>query len=192
MSPPPEPKPEPRSGSRSIRRMGRVSVEEEGLSYGAYLRVPELLSLQSLLSDPPAHDELLFIVVHQVYELWFRQILFELESVRDRLFAGDPRRARHLLHRIHTIERVLIEHIAVIESMSPQDFLEFRSNLAPASGFQSVQFREIEFLSGLKEPGLVRRLVADDEEAARLERRLAEPTLRDSFCALLERDGLPM
>src|SRR6059058_1414484 len=103
MSPPPEPKPEPRSGSRSIRRMGRVSAEEEGLSYGTYLRVPELLSLQSLLSDPPAHDELLFIVVHQAYELWFKELLFELESVRACLFDGDTRRARHYLRRIHTI-----------------------------------------------------------------------------------------
>jgi tryptophan 2,3-dioxygenase len=130
--------------------------------------------------------------VHQAYELWFRQVLFELESVRERLFAGDPRRARHLLRRVHTIERVLIEHIGVIESMSPQDFLEFRSNLAPASGFQSVQFREIEFLSGLKEPGLLRHLGETPEERTRLERRLAEPTVWDAFCALLGAGGLPM
>ena len=80
---------------------------------------PELLSLQQLLSDPPVHDELLFIVVHQAYELWFKQILFELESVRDRLFAGDTERARHYLKRVHAIERVLIEHIEVLETMSP-------------------------------------------------------------------------
>ena len=131
-------------------------------------------------------------MVHQAYELWFRQVLFELESVRERLFAGDTRKARHSLTRIHAIERVLVEHIRVIESMSPQDFLEFRSNLAPASGFQSVQFREIEFLSGLKEPGLLRHLGETPEEHARLERRLAEPTVWDAFCALLEANGLPM
>jgi tryptophan 2,3-dioxygenase len=173
-------------------RKPRFGREDAELSYGAYLRIPELLSLQTLLSDPPAHDELLFIVLHQAYELWFREVLFELEAIREKLFAGDTRRARHYLARVHAIERVLIEHIAVIESMSPQDFLEFRSNLAPASGFQSAQFREIEFLSGLKEPGLLSHLGETPEERARLDRRLAEPTLWDAFCALVEANGLPM
>jgi tryptophan 2,3-dioxygenase len=154
--------------------------------------VPELLQLQSPLADPPAHDELLFIVIHQAYELWFRQILFELEAIRDRLFAGDTHRAAHYLARIHAIEHVLVEQIAVIESMSPQDFLEFRHNLAPASGFQSVQFREVEFLSGLKQPGLLSRLAETPEEHERLQRRLAEPTVWEAFCALLEANGLPM
>lgn len=162
------------------------------LSYGSYLRIPELVGLQTLLSDPPAHDELLFIVVHQAYELWFREVLFELEAVRSLLFAGETHRARHFLGRVHAIERVLIEHIRVIETMSPQDFLAFRSNLAPASGFQSVQFREIEFLSGLKEPGLVRKLGELPEERARLERRLAEPTVWDAYCALLQAHSLAM
>ena len=154
--------------------------------------MPQLLDLQRLLSDPQAHDELLFIVVHQTYELWFKEILFELESVRDLMFDGDTHRSRHLLERVHAVERVLIEHIRVIESMSPQDFLEFRSNLAPASGFQSTQFREIEFLSGLKEPGLLAKLGETPEEQGRLRRRLAEPTLWDAFCALVVANGLPM
>jgi tryptophan 2,3-dioxygenase len=131
-------------------------------------------------------------VVHQVYELWFRQVLFELEAVRDALFHGETHRARHLLGRVHAIERLLVEQIEVIETMSPQDFLEFRSNLAPASGFQSVQFREIEFLSGLKEPGLLTRLPETPEEHERLTRRLDEPTLWDAYCSLLEANGLPM
>jgi tryptophan 2,3-dioxygenase len=170
----------------------RFGLEDGELSYGSYLRIPELLSLQTLLSHPPAHDELLFIVVHQAYELWFRQVLFELETIRDCLFKGDTHRSRHLMARVHSIERIMIEHIAVIETMSPQDFLEFRSNLAPASGFQSVQFREMEFLSGLKEPGLRARMSETAEEGERLDRRLAEPTLWDGFCALLEGHGLPM
>jgi tryptophan 2,3-dioxygenase len=170
-------------------RFGREGGE---LSYGRYLRIPELLDLQTLLSDPPAHDELLFIILHQAYELWFREILFELETVRDLLHAGDTHRARHLLARVHTIERVMAQHIDVIQTMSPQDFLEFRHNLAPASGFQSVQFREIEFLSGLKEPGLLKHLAQTPEETARLERRLAEPTLWDAFCALMESHGFAM
>src|SRR6266508_4193267 len=176
---------------RSVRRMGRVSPADEGLSYGTYLKVPELLRLQHLLSEPPAHDELLFIVVHQTYELWFRQILFELESVRDLMFRHEPATARHYLGRIHAIERVLIEQIPVLESMSPQDFLEFRSNLEPASGFQSVQFREIEFLCGLKHPSYLAHLGDTDEERRRLERRMGEPTLWDAFCDLMNAFGLP-
>jgi tryptophan 2,3-dioxygenase len=176
--------------SGSTRRMGQVSDEEGELSYGSYLRVPELLSLQSPLSKPAAHDELLFIVVHQAFELWFREILFELEAVRDLMFGGDAHRARHLLARVHAVERLLIEQLEVIETMSPQDFLDFRSNLSPASGFQSVQFREIEFLGGLKESGFLN--VAQGEEGGRLRRRFDEATLWDAFCALLESNGLPM
>jgi tryptophan 2,3-dioxygenase len=184
---------EPREPApRSVRRMGRVSEEGEGLSYGSYLRVPELLDLQHFLSDPPAHDELLFIVVHQAYELWFKELLFELESVREAIFARDPERARHLLGRVHAVENVMIEQIPILESMSPQDFLEFRSNLSPASGFQSVQFREIEFISGLKHPSFLAHLGDSDEERERLSRRMEEPTLWDAFSDLLGASGLPM
>src|SRR5438876_5030326 len=105
-------------------RPPRFGEADRELSYGAYLRLPELLRLQHLLSDPPAHDELLFIVVHQAYELWFRQLLFELESVRDLMFAGKPDAAQRYLTRVHTIENVLVEQIAVLETMSPQDFLQ--------------------------------------------------------------------
>ena len=144
------------------------------------------------MSDPPAHDELLFIAIHQVFELWFKVIVFELGSIRDALFAADVHAARHYLQRLHAIQRVLIEQVEVLETMSPQDFLEFRTHLAPASGFQSVQFREIEFLSGAKDAGYVRRLDLADDERARLEARLDEPSLWDAFCALLEARGLRM
>jgi tryptophan 2,3-dioxygenase len=170
----------------------RFGEEDRQLSYGTYLRVPDLLRLQDLLSDPSAHDELLFIVIHQVFELWFKEILFELESIREAMFAGETHRARHYLRRVHTIERVLIQQLPVLETMSPQDFLEFRHQLAPASGFQSVQFREIECISGLKEPGLLKRLAELSDERERLERRLSEPTLWDAFCHLLEENGFPM
>ncbi len=119
-------------------------------------------------------------------------MLFELGSVRDLMFEGSPQRARHYLERVHAIEHVLIAQIPVLETMSPQDFLEFRSHLAPASGFQSVQFREIEFISGMKDPRYVERLSSSAEERARLERRLAEPTLWDAFCGFLDGLGLPM
>ena len=167
----------------------RFGEEGRELSYGSYLKVPELLSLQQRLSQEP--DELLFIVAHQAYELWFMVVLFELEAARDRIDADDIFFARHHLHRVHVIEELLVEQIEVLETMSPQDFLAFRSQLAPASGFQSVQFREIEFLSGLKEPKYVARLEATPEELDRLRKRLHEPSLDDSFRALLERRGSP-
>jgi tryptophan 2,3-dioxygenase len=159
------------------------------LSYGTYLKVPELLAVQQKLSEE--HDELLFIVAHQVYELWFKVVLFELEAARDRIDSDDMFFALHYLKRVNVIERLLVEQIEVLETMSPQDFLAFRSQLAPASGFQSVQFREIEFLSGLKEPKYLARLEATAEEAARLRRRLDEPSLNDAFHHLLERRGSP-
>jgi tryptophan 2,3-dioxygenase len=159
------------------------------LTYGTYLRLNQLLDQQRLATD--AHDELLFITVHQVYELWFQQLLYELESTRDAMTSGELWWARHLLARVHEIERILIEQIGVLETMTPQDFLEFRERLAPASGFQSVQFRELEFLSGAKDPRFVERFRGlTDDERARLQRRLAEPTLWDAFVSVLVKSGL--
>lgn len=168
-----------------------TSFGEEGrrLSYGSYLRIPELLSLQEGRTE--AHDELLFIVVHQAYELWFKVVLDELEAARDRMRGGDMFWACHHMNRVHVIEKLLVEQIDVLETMSPQDFLAFRAELAPASGFQSIQFREIEFLSGLKDAAYLKRLEASPEEAARLGRRLSEPSLWDAFIGLLERRGSP-
>lgn len=185
---------EPEDRTGRVRRMGRLTEpSEEGLlTYGGYLKVPDLLGQQQLRSDPAVHDELLFIVVHQAYELWFKQLIFELESIRDRMIDGDAERARHYLTRVRAIERVIVEHIEVLQTMTPQDFLEFRSLLTPASGFQSVQFREVEFVSGLKDRRYLRELAASPEELARLARRLDEPTVWDGFVALLESNGLPM
>lgn len=165
------------------------SFGEEGrrLSYGSYLKVPELLDLQVRLSEE--HDELLFIAVHQAFELWFKVILYELEAARDAIGADDVARAVHLLRRVRAIERLLVEQLDVLETMTPQDFLAFRSQLAPASGFQSVQFREIEFISGLKDRAYLDRVEATDEERARMERRLSEPSLWDAFEGFRERHG---
>ena len=167
----------------------RFGEEGRELSYGSYLKVPELLSLQQRLRKE--HDELLFIVAHQVYELWFKVVLFELEAARDEIAGGAVFFARHHLNRVNVIERLLVEQIDVLETVSPQDFVAFRSKLAPASGFQSVQFREIEFLSGLKEPKYVARLEATDEEMARLRKRLEEPTIADAFHELVQGRGSP-
>jgi tryptophan 2,3-dioxygenase len=178
-----------------------VSFGEEGalLTYGSYLRLPQLLDAQHLESDPPAHDELLFITIHQVYELWFQQLLHEVEAVRDSMLATADHRAagdrmwwaRHLMNRVHVIERVLVQQVDVLETMTPQDFLEFRQRLAPASGFQSVQFRELEFVSGAKDAGYVKRFKGlTEEERARLGRRLEEPSLWDAYTGLLASRGL--
>ncbi|NPC95877.1 tryptophan 2,3-dioxygenase [Nocardioides sp. zg-DK7169] len=170
-----------------------VSFGEQGaqLTYGSYLHLPQLLDAQHLESDPPAHDELLFITVHQVYELWFKQLLHELGAARDAMSEGGLWWARHLLRRVHVIERVLVQQVDVLETMTPQDFLEFRQRLAPASGFQSAQFRELEFLSGARDPSYLERFrgLTPDEEA-RLARRLAEPTLWDAFLDVLRARGL--
>src|SRR6266566_6606549 len=167
----------------------RFGEEGRKLSYGTYLNLAKLLALQKALSRE--HDELLFIVAHQVYELWFKVVLFELEAARDRIDTGDIFFARHYLERVRVIERVLVEQLEVLETMSPQDFLAFRSQLAPASGFQSVQFREIEFLSGSKDAKYLARLEASPEEMLRLQRRLDEPSLADAFHGLVERRGSP-
>ena len=184
-----------------------VHFGEQGaqLTYGSYLRLPQLLSAQHLESDPPAHDELLFITIHQVYELWFQQLLHEGSSARDAMLstgstgstAGAAGNrlwwALHLLNRMHVIERVLVQQVDVLETMTPQDFLEFRQRLAPASGFQSVQFRELEFLSGAKDPAYVERFRGiTPEENARLARRLQEPSLWDGFLHVLAARGLPV
>ena len=165
------------------------------LTYGSYLRLPDLLNAQHLESNPPAHDELLFITIHQVYELWFQQLLHEVTAVREAMLDPTGERlwwAQHLLQRMHVIERVLVQQIDVLETMTPQDFLVFRQRLAPASGFQSVQFRELEFLSGAKDPRYVDRFKGlTDEENARLRRRLEEPTLWDAFLEVLRARGLP-
>lgn len=118
--------------------------DETKLSYGSYLKVDELIGLQNLLSDPPRHDELLFIIIHQVYELWFKQLLHELDAVEHRLADDAPLGAQRIFRRCIEIERVLIQQLTVLETMTPNDFLKFRDHLMPASGFQSVQFRSLE------------------------------------------------
>src|SRR5205807_7513162 len=122
--------------------------------------------------------------------LWFKVLIDELESVRGAIETEDLRAARHSLARVKVIEHLLVEQVAVLETMAPQDFLTFRSELAPASGFQSVQFREIEFLSGLKDAGYIKTLDKDGDARARLQRRLDEPSLHDAFGALIERRGV--
>ncbi len=159
------------------------------LSYDSYLRVRELIGLQHLISDPPHHDEMLFIVIHQTYELWFKQLLHEVDTIAGMIRSGQTLAATRLLGRCVEIEKVLVEQVGILETITPMDFLAFRDRLAPASGFQSRQFRELEYALGMRD----RRYLADhhdDPEAlAGLERRLAEPALPEVFFALLRERG---
>jgi len=158
-------------------------------SYANYLKVRELIGLQQCLSDPPEHDETLFIIVHQVYELWFRQILHEVDTILKALAEDRPRAAVRLYRRIHEIQQVLIRQIAVLETMPPAEFLRFRDHLKPASGFQSFQFREMEFAAGLREPAYLDSYRGEPDLADRLKRRLEGPTLGLGWGRLLAHRG---
>ena len=159
-------------------------------TYGDYLKVPELLELQQLRSDAE-HDEMLFIVVHQVYELWFKQILHELDRLGHQIDNDELVRGEHQLVRILKILKTLVQQIDVLETMTPLEFISFRSFLGSASGFQSAQFREIEFALGAKDPEVLERFVSDPERA-RLDRRYREPSIWARFCDYLARQGLPI
>jgi tryptophan 2,3-dioxygenase len=160
------------------------------LSYNKYLRVPDLIGLQDLLSDPQHHDELLFITIHQAYELWFKQILHEIDAAIDLMGEARLAAAGRTLRRVVEIEKLLVNQIHLLETMSPISFLGFRDQLNPASGFQSMQFREIEFSSGLKYESLLNEFREDEFAYARLLKRFEAPTLGDAFYSALRARGL--
>ncbi|MEP6786894.1 MAG: tryptophan 2,3-dioxygenase family protein [Acidobacteriota bacterium] len=159
------------------------------LSYNEYLKVRELLELQRTLSEPVSHDEQLFIVIHQTYELWFKQILHELDATIKWLDEGRTFRANHSLRGVVSIERILVTQIHILESMAPIGFLEFRDKLNPASGFQSMQFRELEFVSGVKDEKILATFKHDEFAFERLTRRFGERSLADAFWDLTGRSG---
>ena len=174
-----------------------VKPESDQLTYGSYLRVEQLIRLQQPQSAPPHHDELLFIIIHQTYELWFKQLLHELDAVVANLRAAaanpdadEVYEAARLLRRCTEIARVLVEQFTILETMLPTHFLAFRDKLRPASGFQSEQFREIEFLCGMKDEKMLRFHEASPEMLAQLRRRLVEPSLRDVFFEALSALGV--
>jgi aminocarboxymuconate-semialdehyde decarboxylase len=169
----------------------------EQLSYSSYLKIPELLELQHPQSSPQHHDEMLFIIVHQTYELWFKELLHDLDAVVANLHgAGENPQSRdevyeaaRLLRRCTEITRVLVEQFTILETMLPTHFLAFRGKLEPASGFQSEQFRELEFLCGLKDEKMLRYHRPTPEAHAQLERRLREPSLHDVLFEALRAMG---
>lgn len=161
-------------------------------SYSEYLQIDPLLTLQRPLSDGPEHDEMLFIVIHQVYELWFKQVLHELDYLEQLLERRDESRAQHTMKRVLTILKVLVAQIDILETMTPLEFLSFRDRLDSGSGFQSAQFRELEFRLGRKHASALDRYEAGTAARTRLERRLAAPTLWDSFIHYLAAHGVPI
>ena len=169
--------------------MANVYGEKPPLSYNKYLRVQDLINLQDLLSDPAHHDELLFITVHQAYELWFKQILHELDAAIQFLDEDRLPAATRAISRVADIEKLLVQQIHILESMTPISFLGFRDQLNPASGFQSMQFREIEFSSGLKDENILREFKEDSFAYERLQSRMSRPSLADAFYLTLERRG---
>lgn len=161
-------------------------------TYGSYLKVPELLSIQQPVSEGPEHDEMLFIIIHQVYELWFKQQIHEAQHLVRLLEQGDTAAAQSTLRRMLTILKTMVAQVDVLETMTPVQFLSFRSFLESSSGFQSWQFRAFEFLLGKKSPRVLAIHDAGSPERAVLEHLYAAPTLWDAFARLLHARGLPV
>jgi len=156
----------------------------EPLTYGSYLRVPELLSLQTPLGEPPVHDEMLFIIIQQAQELWFKQMLYELHSIVQLLQERNIPEALRLITRVNRIIRAVASEVDILALMPPREFHRFRRVLTPSSGFESHQFRELEFASGLGDPTFV-RLMDKYIGLADLQERWPM-SLRDAAYALLQ------
>lgn len=163
--------------------------DNQPLSYNKYLKVGELVQLQECLSCPAQHDELLFIVIHQTYELWFKQILHEIDRALAKIKENRLFLATRALRRVNEIEKILANQLVILETMTPHDFLLFRDQLNPASGFQSSQFREIEFASGAKNERALENFRGEEFAFKRLQKRFSEPTLYDLFFEKLGEKG---
>jgi tryptophan 2,3-dioxygenase len=170
-----------------------MAEDTAAATYGSYLKIDELLSLQQPRSAGPEHDEMLFIIIHQVYELWFKELLHEFDHVMRLLEGDESYRSQHTLKRILTILKVMVAQLDILETMTPLEFLSFRERLDAASGFQSDQFRQIEFLLGVKSEQAIGRFPEGSRARAALERRYRELTLWDAFLRYLarERYGVP-
>lgn len=162
------------------------------LTYSSYLRIDELLDLQHPRSQPPEHDEQLFIIIHQVYELWFKLLLHELDKVCGDFSRGDLYGAIHTFKRVRTVMKTLVGQLDILETMTPMSFTSFRDRLETASGFQSCQFRELEFALGYKrgDMNFAALYGADSPGLARLQRRLAQRSLIDHFYEFLSQLGV--
>ncbi|HEY6563926.1 MAG TPA: tryptophan 2,3-dioxygenase family protein, partial [Pirellulaceae bacterium] len=170
--------------------MDRKELPTMQLTYASYLHLNQLLALQTPRSQPPEHDEALFIIVHQTYELWFKLLLHELEKVCGDFDRGDLFAAIHTWKRCRTVMKTLVAQIDIVETMTPMSFASFRDRLDTASGFQSIQFREVEFLLGYKRQELLKYAPEQDPRRAQLEARLFAPSVNDFFRRFLTRHGV--
>ncbi|HXS73122.1 MAG TPA: tryptophan 2,3-dioxygenase family protein [Rhodanobacteraceae bacterium] len=159
------------------------------LTYGGYLQLEQLLSAQKPLSSPPHHDEMLFIIQHQVAELWMKLLVHELRAATTALRRDDVDTCLKILSRVKQVQRQLFEQWAVLETLTPSEYLEFRHVLGPASGFQSLQYRLLEFLLGNKNAGMLAVFKHDPTAQAQLEQALRAPSLYDEFLSYLARRG---
>ena len=177
---------------RPVQRDLEPGIERDfstQMSYGDYLRLDVLLSAQQPQSDPPQHDELLFIVQHQTSELWLKLMIHELRSARALLRSDDLSPALKRMARIKHIQHTLTDQWSVLATLTPSEYAEIRPFLATSSGFQSAQYREVEFLLGNKDAEMVRVHAHDGAARAALEELLHEPSLYDEFLAHLARQG---
>jgi tryptophan 2,3-dioxygenase len=159
----------------------------ESLTYSDYLALDEVLAAQRPRSDEP--DELLFIVIHQVYELWFKELLHEFDVLQTHFGAGETHRALDTLRRVLTILKVAVAQVDVLETMTPRQFTGFRSRLEAASGFQSAQFRQIEAALGRRDDAMLRAYPAGHPARGAIEARMSTPSLLDGFHRLLAARG---
>lgn len=159
------------------------------LTYGGYLQLDQLLSAQKLLSNPPHHDEMLFIIQHQTSELWLKLIVHELKAALTLLRLDNLGPCLKILARVKQIQRQLFEQWAVLETLTPSEYLQFRNVLGPASGFQSLQYRTVEFLLGNKNADMVALFAYDPVAQAELKQVLTSPSLYDEFLHHLAREG---
>ncbi len=162
------------------------------LTYSSYLKIDELTDLQKLCSDPNEHDEMLFIIIHQSYELWFKQILHELDHLIKKLGENDVMTAIKTLKRINTILKVIVHQVDILETMTPLEFLSFRDYLQSASGFQSYQFRELEFILGKKNLKILNKFEVGSKSHQKLEKLYKEKTLWDYFLRFLTLNDYPI
>lgn len=160
------------------------------LTYSSYLKLPQLLDLQQPRSDPAEHDEMLFIIIHQTYELWFKLLLHEMEKTKRNFSGNDLYGAIHTFHRCRTIMKTLVGQLDILETMTPMSFTSFRDRLDTSSGFQSHQFRELEFMLGYKRAAMQNFFKSDQRGHDAIERRLRERTVVDHFYDFLEAQGV--
>ncbi len=177
------------SDPKSSQQPDYKNLQLKELNYNSYLKVPELLNLQHLLSDPPHHDEMFFIIIHQAAELWFKLMRHETTGMIEDLRAGSVSRALKRLRRIVGVMDLMVSQINLLSTLTPVEFAGFRDHLNPASGFQSIQFRVIEFAYGIREDFFLKFFDKEPAKKKELKEILQHPSVYDEFLRALDKAG---